>query len=231
VDSARKDGGAGPKGDSFDDLLEFRAYYDGKGHRPGLDNKLASPREGQEVAFTLRAKKERLGLVLLVNGVNTLGEEGVDREPDQYSTWVLEPGKLYTIRGYYTLENPKTISGKPERTSTFRKFKVLSDSESALADLGDSSKVGKVELLLYREVKGELPAAGRRAVNMRAVTARAADFQQVKGQILRLGGAKRGRNLLAPPGPRATGTTSIQTVEFNGVLTASRTLTYFDRPR
>jgi hypothetical protein len=231
VDSARKDNGAGLKGDTFEDVLDFRAYYDGKEVKAGPDNKLPSPREGQEVYFTLRARKERLGVVLLVNGMNTLGEEGVDREPDQYSMWVLYPGKVCILRGYYTVENPRDAAGKDRRKSAVRKFRVLSDSESGLAELGDSSKVGKVELLIYREPRGELPRVARRAVNMRSVTARGASFEEVKGQILRLGAAKRGRNLIAPPDPKATGTTTIQTVEFNGVLTGSRTITYFEGPR
>jgi hypothetical protein len=226
VASARKDNGAGLKGDSLDDLLELRAYYDGKEVKPGPDNKLASPREGQAVHFTLRATRERLGVVLLVNGVNTLGEEGVEREPDQFSMWVLEPGKLCVIRGHYTMEAPRGAGGK--RKTAERKFRVLSDSESSLADLGDPSKVGKIELLIYREAGGELPAVAKRPVNMRAVTARGDSFEKVKGEILRRGTASADRNLLAPPDPKATGTTSVQTVEFNGVLAGARTITYFE---
>jgi hypothetical protein len=137
--------------DTFDGLLDFRAYYGNEEFKPGADNKLPAPRDGQDVYFTVEARKERLGVVVLVNGVNTLGEEGVDRDPDQYSMWVLEPGKRYTIRGYYTMENAKNVAAQGKRKSFLRQFEVLSDSASELVELGDPNKRGKVERISRRK--------------------------------------------------------------------------------
>ncbi len=216
--------------DNFEGLLDFRAYYDKEELKPSADHRLATPREGQEVSFTLEAKKERLGVVLLVNGINTLGEEGVDREPDQYSMWVLEPGKRYTIRGYYLLENAKKAAEAGKRKSAVRHFEVLPESESLFAELGDPNKRGKIELILFRQPDGELPPAGVRSVNMRSVKGRLASLQDLKSQILMLGTAKVARGLLAPPGPRPDKRLTIQTVDFNGVLAGYRVITYYQKP-
>jgi hypothetical protein len=218
-----------PADEDFDALLDFRATYGKDEVKPGADQRMPAPREGQEVCITLEAKKERLGVVLLVNGVNTLGEEGAEREPDQYSMWVLDPGKRYTIRGYYTMEGPKDAGGK--RKTALRPFRVLSDSESVVAELADPSKRGKVELILFREPDGELPAAGVRPASMRTVTGRAANLQDLKDRLLKAGTTRAARGLLAPPAAQADSTVTIPTVPFNGVLAAYRCITYFEPPK
>jgi hypothetical protein len=216
--------------DTFDGLLDFRAHYGNEEFKPGADNRLPAPRDGQEVYFTVEAKKERLGVVVLVNGVNTLGEEGVDREPDQYSMWVLEPGKRYTIRGYYTMENAKNAAEAGKRKSYMRRFEVLSESESLLAELGDPNKRGKIELILFRQPDGELPAVGVRAANMRSVTGRLPSLQDLKSRILMLGTAKVARGILAPPGPRPDKQLTLRALDFNGVLAGYRSITYYEKP-
>jgi len=169
--------------------------------------------------------------VVLVNGVNTLGEEGLDREPDQYSMWVLEPGKRYTIRGYYTMASAKNPAEPGKRKSALRRFEVLSDSESLLTEMGDPTKRGKIELLLFREPDRELPPPGVRPASMRSVTGRLASVQDVKGQILMLGTAKVARGLLAPPGARPDKQVTLRTLDFNGVLSGYRSITYYEKPR
>src|SRR5262249_41643115 len=52
-----------PADDNFDGLLDFRAHYGAEELKPGADNKLPSTRDGQDVSFTVEAKKERLGVV------------------------------------------------------------------------------------------------------------------------------------------------------------------------
>jgi hypothetical protein len=220
-----------PADDTFDGLLDFRAHYDSEEFKPGAENRLPAPRDGQDVYFTVEAKKERLGVVVLVNGVNTLGEEGADRDADQYSMWVLEPGKRYTIRGYYTMENAKGAGGQGKRNSSLRQFEVLSDSASELVELGDPNKRGKIELILFRQPDGEPPAAGVRAANMRSVTGRQPKLADLKAQILMLGTAKVARGILAPPGPRPDRQVTLRTLDFNGVLAGYRSIVYYEKPR
>src|SRR5262249_14657458 len=145
--------------------------------------------------------------------------------------WVLEPGKRYTIRGYYTMENAKGAAGQGKRNSVLRQFEVLSDSASELVELGDPNKRGKIELILFRQPDGEPPAAGVRAANMRSVTGRLPSLADLKARILMLGTAKVARGILAPPGPRPDRQVTLHTLDFNGVLAGYRGITYYEKPR
>jgi hypothetical protein len=216
-----------PSDENFDSLLEFNVLYDGKPVERTADNRLPTPKEGQKVTFTMKAA-ERLGVVLRVNGVNTLGEEDEEREPDQYSMWILEPGKKYTIRGYYSMEQPKGKGGKGE---TFIKpFRVLSESESVLAPLANESKRGKIELIVFREASGDaLPDASLRPASLRTVSGRGKTLQDIRDHIQRVASASLSRGLVTP-GDALAGP-AIRTVTFEGVVAGHRALTYFEIPR
>jgi hypothetical protein len=201
----------------LDEVLEFEILYDDKPvKRTGLN--IPNPREGQKVHFKLKAK-ERLGVVLLINGRNTLGEEAEEREPDQYSMWVLDPGKVYTISGYYTLEK-------------FRPIRVLSESASVVTDL-ENPRRGKVEMYVFREPEKRedvLPAAAFRGrpVNLRPVPEQPKSFQEARARLRQAVTARTVRGIMVPAnGQKAP---EIQAVEFNGVLAGHRAITYFRGP-
>ena len=68
---------------------------------------------------------ERIGLVLMVNGKNTLYEE--EGDPSHCKAWVLDPGKTYGIEGFQ-VDN-----------ATRKPFRVLSDQDSASVAYGPNT--------------------------------------------------------------------------------------------
>ncbi|MCI0464374.1 MAG: hypothetical protein L0Z62_46155 [Gemmataceae bacterium] len=204
----------------LDEVLEFELFYDDKPvKRNGLY--VPTPRQGQKVHFRVKALKERLGVVLLINGLNTLGEEEASgREPDQLSMWVLEPGKVYQVSGYYTLEK-------------FKPIRVLSESESVVTDLGNPRR-GKIEMYVFREPQKKedaLPSVALRGrpISLRPVPEQPRDFKDARARLRQAVTARTVRALMAPStnGQKAP---EIQAVEFNGVLAAYRPLIYYQGP-
>jgi hypothetical protein len=99
------------------------------------------PNEGQKVTFIVKnMTDETVGIVLRVNGVNTLYEQQ-GLEVSQMTRWVLQPGTEYGISGFY------------QKDKTFRPFVGLSRSESELrlSDLGGHEFAGLVHLHVFRE--------------------------------------------------------------------------------
>ena len=111
--------------------LEFKA---GKAFIP-------EPREGQAVDFVLKrdASKNRFGVVLKVNGENTLEKE---RTPDlACHKWVLDPGYgPWAIRGYQVGD-------------TLEKFRVASVAESRQLEVYYGHDVGTITMTVFRERK------------------------------------------------------------------------------
>lgn len=137
--------------------VELQIYYDGKKVPYEIrDGKafIPEPQEKQDVVFRLKrtpSARGRLGVVLKVNGVNTLYKEELS---DDWSCrmWVLEPdsGPL-TIRGYQTDEG------------TADKFKVLSRPASKKEEINYGKDLGTITLVVFREIQaGEKaePAGG-----------------------------------------------------------------------
>lgn len=158
----------------LEELLQFEIYYDGQ-LVPWKDGRVAFPQPGQKVRFKAKAK-ERLGLVLLVNGINTADFEKNPREPHQYSQWVLEPGRDYTIRGFYpSLDKVFEIEAVPYAEAMGTEFRSV---------LGDSTKIGQIELHVFREYpKAAEPKVAGPAYNLRGVTGIAKTLPQARGQI------------------------------------------------
>ena len=93
--------------------------------------------------------QDTVGVVLAVNGKNTLFQEDLTSKPVAECTkWVLAPGESYTVEGFYMSEDGKDV----------RAFKVLSDDASAKADLSPESK-GVFSMVVFRSA-----AAGPDAV-------------------------------------------------------------------
>ena len=100
------------------------------------------PNEGQDVYFVLKRRdpdpKARYGVVLMVNGVNTLFEERLP--PQQCTKWIIEPGsEPIVIKGFQTTDN--TVDG----------FVVRSAAESKANEVNYGADVGTVSYSVFRE--------------------------------------------------------------------------------
>lgn len=205
--------------DSFDELLTWDVFYDNKKAKRGPGLVLETPREKQAVHFKMKSK-ERVGVVLLVNGVNTLNKEADEREPDLYSMWVLEPGEEYVIRGYHTEKGRES-------------FEVLSASASVLSELGNPKR-GKVELFVFREAakpatpakepQEKVPGAAVRPLNLRA-TPRAATPEDLKDAVWQAATTTVSRGIVRPGG--VTQPARLDKVTFDGALAGYRIFTYY----
>jgi hypothetical protein len=193
-----------PRTEPMEQVLDFRVFFDGKEVKRDATNRIPTPQEGQKVHFTLRSP-ERLGVVLRVNGVNTSGADAEERDANQYSMWVLQPNKDYTIKGFYK-ENGDMIP-----------FKVLGDLESANYKLADETKRGQIELFLFRQVqapieKVELPDV--KLINFRQSAPRVETVEAAQNQVLALKGP-RTQGLIVPAEP--LGKVTLNQVPFNNV--------------
>ncbi|HBI45204.1 MAG TPA: hypothetical protein DDY78_20465 [Planctomycetales bacterium] len=128
--------------------VTLTAFYDGKPaaieYRDGKAY-LPEPREGQKVAFGLKRddSKERYGIVLKVNGENTLYRQKL---PDiQCRRWIMDPG-----------ERPYQIKGFQKDNKTIEEFRVLSAMESGERAINYGADVGTIILTVYREYKGKV---------------------------------------------------------------------------
>jgi hypothetical protein len=105
------------------------------------------PAEGQSVLLRLRRRDrtaDRFGVVLLVNGLNTLGKERLT--PLECRKWVLgKDAPPVEIRGF------QTDAAKAEA------FRVLSSEESRKNVMNYGPEAGTVTLVVFRERKGPPP--------------------------------------------------------------------------
>ena len=132
--------------------VELAISYDGKDvplEMKGGKAVIPEPQEKQDVVFTLKRKGTaggRFGVVLKVNGVNTLYREQFS---DDWSCrmWVLKPGcDPLIIRGYQTDQG------------TADKFKVLSRAGSKKEEINYGKDLGTITLVVFREMQpGEKP--------------------------------------------------------------------------
>ena len=117
-----------------------QAEFSGDPDSPG-EVKLSAPKENQVVHFTLANKsKERLAVVVRVNGQNTSVIEEDNLQPCDCSKWVVEPGKEYVVEGFY---------GKGGGVS---KFKVLSDEAAKQVTLNPETR-GLIQVDVFAEGK------------------------------------------------------------------------------
>jgi hypothetical protein len=75
--------------------------------------------------------------------------------------WILEPGKLYRIKGFHQKDMSKyiTIEGLPEKLS-----------EERFEDLGGPEKAGILHLYVFRKADGQLASAPSFSRSMRRVS-------------------------------------------------------------
>jgi hypothetical protein len=128
------------------------------------ESPIPEPREGQRIRFHIqRTDKAQgtLGVLLLVNGVNTVFEEQ-DKAPADYTKWILtsKPGEDYVdVRGYFVRKG-KDYEMIP--------FKVFSDADSQDQANLYGAKAGQVLFEVYRQaVPGGAPLvdAGLRGIS------------------------------------------------------------------
>ncbi len=121
----------------LEEVLDFKVYYDGEPVEPVADDRLPTPKKGQKVHFELAAK-EKLSLVIRVNGINTADGDKAEKAPEKYSKWVLEPNERYEIRGIYS-------DGQVSEFTT-----VDPKEAQAQGALMVQNKIGKIEIDLFR---------------------------------------------------------------------------------
>jgi hypothetical protein len=195
---------------TIDKLLKFQIFYDGQPREVDAENRVVPPQKDQKVYFSVQnISPNRIGLVVRVNGINTLRKEK-DRQPEEYSMWVLEPGKEYSIAGFY-----------PDNSAR-EDFKVFGQDEVNKTELGDEGKWGKIEVDVFT---GKADVEQRR-VSLRHVTRRAATLAEAKAQIKSATSARAIRRNFIAPGDRTSA--DIQSVPFEGGLSVSQTITYFN---
>lgn len=108
---------------------------------------VAEPKEGDKVSFLLRrndGSKERYGVVLMVNGENTLYKQRLS--PELCTKWIFDPGA-----GPYTVEGYKTGVDRGEA------FRVLSRAESKENEVHYGADVGTIGLAVFREKRVKEP--------------------------------------------------------------------------
>ena len=82
------------------DKLTIKLYYDDVEVKRSADDIFPTPQPGQKIHITLKANS-KLGVVLMINGINTADYDPANRNVNDYTKWILEPGTLYTIEGYF----------------------------------------------------------------------------------------------------------------------------------
>jgi len=158
------------------EYLDFAVLFDGKPAKISSDGSMKKPKEGQAVLIKLNAKV-KLGLLLRVNGINTLNEQS-DEKPNlnHYNWWVLEPGMDYIIRGYYSKGKVKSFLTK------------AANEVDIASDFGEKAdRHGKIDIDIFVdpvvEVKGATPKVRKPDFTFRTVTIQADIFDQLKAKI------------------------------------------------
>jgi hypothetical protein len=202
------------------EYVDFQLVYDDQpvAIEQGADStrfKAQTPQPGQKVLLRISGK-ERLAVVILVNGVNTyLKESG--REPTQYSRWVLEqPNRPYTIAGFY-----------PD-SKTVEPFKVVADDQNSNITLADETKRGLIEVFVFREGK-EPETSDQVGMTLRGFNLRAKTYQDaIKRLKANMRNAPTKKGLLIPdPNQQAA---SVQETDFqNPQLVASQVVEYYKK--
>lgn len=200
----------------FSQFLSFKVLYDGQ-EAAGDGLHIARPQPGQKVEFVMTAK-ERIAVLVRVNGLNTLKLER-DRNPDQFSHWVLEPGREYRIRGFY-----------PD-TSTVNLFKVT-PTEEANSEEFLAAHQYHIDLDVFTTGQATAmsePQVLERRLTLRKTTTRSASFSEHRKKVET---ASRGlqvrpnRNLLLPG---EAGSAQLESATFDNPIHVGHWTVMYDR--
>jgi hypothetical protein len=112
----------------------------------GGENRLQEPTEDEEVCFHLRRldpSQSRYGVVLMVNGVNTLYDEHLP--PQSCTKWIFEQDSTeLVIDGFHVKDG---VGGK-------MKFHVQSPDESRVSEVKYGADCGVISFSIFREQTG-----------------------------------------------------------------------------
>jgi hypothetical protein len=194
--------------------IKLTVLYDGKPVRIQVQGGKAfvpEPAAGQRVEFVITkdAKAQRYGVVLKVNGENTLDKQ---RLPDvRCRKWIMtDPGETVTVRGYQL---------GTDRVETFR---VLSAPESKAREINYGADVGTITMTVFPEGTAPAPDLADDAAEKNAVAAAelppAKSFDSLKAKLLE--DANRG---LIAEGAQVEG--KVEVVKFTPAATPAMTLT------
>lgn len=131
--------------------VRLEITYDGQPVTVELRNGeayLKEPREGQHVEMALvrnPTAQGRLGVVLKVNGQNTLFRQ-TQRDID-CNKWILSSDHTRTVVKGFQKENGKTAE----------QFRILSQDESARRAMDYGRYVGQIQLTVFQELTGPKP--------------------------------------------------------------------------
>ena len=127
--------------------IALKIYYDDKPVNYEFSDgcaKISEPQEGQKVRLVLNYKAKdhaRYGVVLKVNGENTIGHQRLN--DFECRKWVLGPNDPpITVRGYQ-------VEGQP----IAEEFRVLSQHESEGRAIDYGRDVGTISLIVYRRTR------------------------------------------------------------------------------
>jgi hypothetical protein len=112
--------------------------------------RIREPRRGQKVTFVLRRRvrsKERYGVVLKVNGENTLYRQRL--KDVECRKWILDPG-----------DPPSAIEGFQKDGKTAGEFRILSRAESKDQEVYYGEDVGTISLVVFREQRDRNRSGG-----------------------------------------------------------------------
>lgn len=135
-------------------VLQFRVLYGGTpaeewktvGSQPGCLTLKEPPPVGTIVTLQIKnPSAQKVGAVVLVNGVNSIFEERDDGTltPTGLSRWILDPGKTQEIKGF--LQRDKEIS---------RQF-VAQDPQT-IANLGDLASPDQLGMITIHEIQSQM---------------------------------------------------------------------------
>lgn len=123
----------------YDNRIQTVEYRGGEAY-------VKEPETGQKVSFVIRRKnpadKQRYGVVLKVNGENTLARQRL-KDLD-CRKWILEPG-----------DPPITLHGFQITDDSAQEFRVLSKAESKAREMDYGRDVGTISFVVFRELTHE----------------------------------------------------------------------------
>lgn len=129
-----------PTPDSVENLIGVKIYYDNKEQTLktiGGALRVDEPQKGVKIRFGLENKTaEKLGVVLRINGINTLQMEGPEKQIEECIRWVLDAKGKYEVDGFW-IEKSKKVP-------------FVVESPGALPNL-DPLKMGLIEVAVFRQ--------------------------------------------------------------------------------
>jgi hypothetical protein len=161
-----------PTADSIENLIGVKIFYDGKEQSLKTINgalRVDEPQKGTKIRFGLENKSnEKLGVVLRINGINTLQMEGPEKQIEECLRWVLDAKGKYEVDGFWI-----------EKT---KKVPFVVESPGALPNL-DPLKMGLIEVAVFRQ---DPEVKAKEVVSLRALTARNVQAKSLEDMQLKL---------------------------------------------